>query len=188
MNTNPTSEKAKMLRGEPYRASDPQLAAERKHCRRLIHRFNGADPDAFAERAAILRELFASCDKTALIEPPFRCDYGYNIHFGKKAYANFDCVFLDVCPIHIGDQAMLGPGVHIYAATHPTDPASRQSFLEYGAPVTIAENAWIGGRAVILPGVTIGRHAVVAAGSIVTKDVPDYALVAGNPARIVRRL
>ncbi|MNC32530.1 Maltose O-acetyltransferase [compost metagenome] len=122
----------------------------------------------------------------AYIEPSFRCDYGYNIFLGKNFYANFDCVILDVCPVHIGDNCMLAPGVHIYTATHPLDAETRNSGVEFGKPVTIGHNVWIGGRAVINPGVTIGDNVVVGSGSVVTKDIPANAVVAGNPARVIK--
>lgn len=124
----------------------------------------------------------------AYIEPTFRCDYGYNIFLGNNFFANFDCVMLDVCPIRIGDNCMLAPGVHIYTATHPIDPVARNSGAELGKPVTIGNNVWIGGRAVINPGVTIGDNVVVASGAVVTKDVPDNVVVGGNPARIIKKL
>jgi maltose O-acetyltransferase len=182
------SEKEKMLAGELYLALDPELANERKHCRTKIHGYNNTLPEQFAERAAILRELLGAVHKSAYIEPPFRCDYGYNIHVGKGFYANFDCVLLDVNPITIGDRVLLGPGVHIYTATHPVDPETRRSFKELGRPITIEDDVWIGGRAILCPGVTIGEGAVIGAGSVVTKDVPPRTLAAGNPCRKIRAI
>lgn len=182
------SEKEKMLSGELYFAMDPELAKERNECRLLIHQYNATHPEDFAERARILKDLLGSYHKTALIEPTFRCDYGYNISVGKAFYANFDCVFLDVASIAIGDNVMLGPSVHIYTATHPVDPEVRITYKESGIPVTIGNNVWIGGKAVICPGVTIGNNSVVGAGSVVTKDVPERVVVAGNPARIIREI
>ena len=182
------TEKQKMLAGERYQAFDPELSAERLACRQLLRRFNEALPDQFRERAAALSSLFGACHKTAYVEPPFRCDYGYNIFVGRRFYANFDCVFLDVNPIRICDEVMLGPGVHIYTACHPLDPAERSTLAEYGQPVAIGNRVWIGGGAIILPGVTIGDEAVIGAGSVVTKDVPPRAVVGGNPARLIRSL
>lgn len=182
-----SDEKRKMIAGELYRPGDETLRADRLRARQLIHRYNPTSPDERDERNALLRELF-SRDHDAYIEPGFRCDYGYNLFLGKNFYANFDCVMLDVCPIRIGDNCMLAPGVHIYTATHPLDAAERNSGLEFGKPVTIGDNVWIGGRAVINPGVTIGDNAVIASGAVVVKDVPANAVVGGNPARIIKML
>lgn len=182
------SEKEKMLSGDLYLPMDPVLAGERKACRVLIHNYNGALPDQFAERASILRELLGEVHKSAHIEPPFRCDYGYNIRVGKSFYANFDCVFLDVNPITIGDHVMLGPAVHLYTAGHPTDPDVRRTYREFGKPITIGDAVWIGGGAIICPGVTIGEGAVIGAGSVVTKDIPARVVAAGNPCRVLHTI
>ncbi|MCA1921673.1 DapH/DapD/GlmU-related protein, partial [Buttiauxella noackiae] len=142
-------------------------------------------PDEKAIRSELLEQLLGQ-SLDAYIEPSFRCDYGYNIFLGKNFYANFDCVILDVCPVHIGENCMLAPGVHIYTATHPLDAVTRNSGVEFGKPVTIGNNVWIGGRAVINPGVTIGDNVVIGAGSVVTKDIPANSVVAGNPARLIK--
>lgn len=182
-----SEEKQKMIAGELYRPSDETLRAERLQARHMIHRYNHTEPDAKSERQALLNDLLGQIEG-AYIEPTFRCDYGYNIYLGKGFYANFDCVMLDVCPIIIGDNCMLAPGVHIYTATHPLDATERNSGLELGKPVTIGHNVWIGGRAVINPGVTIGDNVVVASGAVVTKDVPANVVVGGNPAKIIKTL
>ncbi|MFA1282681.1 maltose O-acetyltransferase [Citrobacter telavivensis] len=182
-----SDEKQKMIAGERYRTADETLRHDRLQARRFVHRYNLTAPDEKAERLAILHTLLGQCDQP-YIEPPFRCDYGYNIFLGKDFYANFDCVMLDVCPIHIGDNCMLAPGVHIYTATHPLDATERNSGLEFGKPVTIGNNVWIGGRAVINPGVSIGDNVVVASGAVVTKNVPANVVVGGNPARIIKTL
>jgi maltose O-acetyltransferase len=182
-----SEEKQKMIAGELYLAGDATLKADRLRARQLLHRYNHSAPEERELRNALLSELFGHASD-AYIEPTFRCDYGYNIFLGKNFYANFDCVMLDVCPIHIGDNCMLAPGVHIYTATHPLDPVDRNSGQEYGKPVTIGHNVWIGGRAVINPGVTIGDNAVVASGAVVVKNVPANAVVGGNPARIIKML
>ncbi|AEG97501.1 MULTISPECIES: maltose O-acetyltransferase [Klebsiella] len=182
-----SEEKRKMIAGEPYLAGDATLKADRLHARQVLHRYNHSAPDERESRAALLAELFGK-PTDAYIEPTFRCDYGYNISLGANFYANFDCVMLDVCPIRIGDNCMLAPGVHIYTATHPLDPTERNSGIEYGKPVTIGHNVWIGGRAVINPGVTIGDNAVIASGAVVVKDVPANAVVGGNPAQIIKLL
>ena len=182
-----SEEKQKMIAGELYRPSDDTLRAERLRARHLVHRYNHTEPDAKVERRAILTELLGQAED-AYIEPSFRCDYGYNIYLGKSFYANFDCVMLDVCPIHIGDNCMLAPGVHIYTATHPLDATERNSGAELGKPVTIGDTVWIGGRAVINPGGTIGDNVVVASGAVVTKNVPSNVVVGGNPAKIIKTL
>lgn len=182
-----SEEKRKMIAGAFYRPGDDTLRADRMQARQFLHRYNHASPEEKALRAGILADLLGHAGD-AYIEPPFRCDYGYNIHLGQNFYANFDCVILDICPVRIGDNCMLAPGVHIYTATHPLDAQERNSGIEYGKPVTIGHNVWIGGRAVINPGVTIGDNAVIASGAVVVKDVPANAVVGGNPAKIIKML
>lgn len=185
-NEGSRTEKEKMLAGELYVASDPQLLQERLHARAIIRLFNDSREHEFTQRNILLQRLFGSTGETIEIEPPFRCDYGYNIHVGDRFFANFGCVILDVCEVRIGKNCLLAPGVHIYTAAHPLDPALRNASLESGRPVRIGDNVWIGGQAIILPGVTLGDNAVVAAGSVVTRDVPADAVVMGNPA-VVRK-
>lgn len=181
------NEKEKMLNGELYDANDPELVAERERARELTRQYNQTKTDNPEVRRDLLEELLGSLGEDCDIEPPFRCDYGYNIHLGENFYANFDCVILDVCRVEIGRNCLLGPGVHIYAATHPLDADERIRGPEYGKPVTIGDNVWIGGRAVLNPGVSVGDNAVIASGAIVTDDVPDDVLVQGNPATIVKK-
>lgn len=173
----------KMVAGELYWSEDPDLVARRVAARRLVRQYNQSADDDPAAREAILRQLFGSVGPGSFIEPTFRCDYGFNIRVGRKFYANFDCVFLDCAPITIGDEVMLAPGVHLYTATHPLDHETRASGREFAKPITIGSSVWIGGRAVILPGVTIGDRAVIAAGAVVSRDVPAGAVVRGVPAR-----
>ncbi|WP_059257786.1 maltose O-acetyltransferase [Escherichia albertii] len=182
-----SSEKEKMIAGELYRSADETLSRDRLRARQLIHQYNHSSPEEQTLRQQILTDLLGQV-MDAYIEPSFLCDYGYNIYLGKGFYANFDCVMLDVCPIRIGDNCMLAPGVHIYTATHPVDPVVRNSGVELGKPVTIGNNVWIGGRAVINPGVIIGDNVVVASGAVVTKNIPDNVIVGGNPARIIKKL
>lgn len=177
------SERSKMIEGDLYRADDPELVAARFAARKLVRRFNHSDDEDLAGRFALLTDLFGAVGEGSFIEPTFRCDYGFNIRVGRKFYANFDCVFLDCAPITIGDEVMLAPGVHLYTATHPMDHETRASGLELAKPITIGNRVWIGGRTVILPGVTIGDFAVIAAGSVVSRDVPAGAVVRGVPAR-----
>lgn len=180
------TEKEKMIRGDLYMAGDDELVADRRQARRLTERFNRSGIDEIDDRKAVLTELFGSTGSSFYLEPTFKCDYGYNIHLGERFFANFDCVFLDICPITFGDDCMLGPGVHVYTATHPLDPIERISGLEYGKPVTVGHRVWIGGGAILNPGVTVGDDAVIASGAVVTKDVPARAVVGGNPAKVIK--
>lgn len=181
------SEKEKMLAGEYYTV-DENLIKELRNARRLTRLFNSTFEDEIEERKSILKELLGGCGEKIYIEPTFKCDYGSNIYLGENFYANFDCVMLDVCEIRIGKNCFLAPGVHIYTATHPLNAEERISGLEYGKPVNIGDNVWIGGRSIINPGVTIGDNVVVASGSVVTKDVPSNVLVGGNPAKIIKSI
>jgi len=182
------TEKEKMLSGELYQAADPELVKDRLNARRLTRLFNETLETDDEQRKTLIRELFGTTGSNYYIEPSFRCDYGYNIHVGENFFANFDCVFLDVCEIRIGDNCFLAPGVHIYTATHPLEARERITGAEFGKPVTIGHNVWIGGRAVINPGVTIGNNVVVASGAVVTKNVPDNVVVGGNPAKVIKQI
>ncbi|HUZ93396.1 MAG TPA: sugar O-acetyltransferase [Edaphobacter sp.] len=177
------TEKEKMLSGELYDASDPILIADRNHAAALLYRYN-TTPHHAVTHAPLLAQLLAACGPRSTIRPPFYCDYGYNIRLGSGVFLNFNCVLLDVTSIEIGDQTQIGPAVQIYAADHPRSPEARRAGLENGCPVRIGANVWIGGGAIILPGVTIGDDAIIGAGSVVTRDVPPGATVVGNPARI----
>ena len=180
------TEKEKMIAGKLYNPEDALLVKERLEARRLTRLYNQSTEIESQEREELIQQLVGTHGDNFTIEPTLRCDYGYNIHFGENFYVNFDCVFLDVCEIRIGDNCMIAPGVHIYTATHSLQAEERNAGVEYGKPVTIGNNVWIGGRAVINPGVTIGDDAVIASGAVVTKDVPDRAVVGGNPARMIK--
>lgn len=182
------SEKEKMLTGDLYLAFGEELFSERQRAKGLCRRFNATSEDEMTERDGVLRELLGSCGSNAFVEPVFRCDYGYNIHVGDNFYANYDLIILDVCEVRIGHNCFIAPRVSIFTAGHPLDAPTRISGLEIGKPVTIGDNAWIGGHAVINPGVTMGNNVVIAAGAVVTKDVPDDVVVAGVPARVIRHL
>ena len=176
-----------MLAGELYDPRDPELAAARQRCRELCAQLNrSASGDGVARRAILAALLGVSTN--AWIEPPFHCDYGTNLRLGSNVYFNFNCVVLDVMPVTIGANTLIGPAVQIYTATHPLDAAERRRGLEAAKPVSIGADVWIGGGAILCPGVTIGDRAVIGAGSVVTRDVPADTVVAGNPARVIRRL
>lgn len=177
-----------MLGGELYDPRDPELVAARERARELTDRYNRTAATDSDERRAILSELFGSLGEAVTVEPTVRCDYGEHIHVGDRFFANFDCVFLDVCRIRFGDRCLLGPGVHVYTATHPLDADERAAGLEYGKPVTVGDDVWIGGRAVLNPGVTVGDGGVVGSGAVVTEDVPANTVVQGNPATVVKEL
>lgn len=181
------TEKEKMLAGELYVAADPQLTAERVLARQLTMRLNLTDPADEDTYRALMAALVPNADPTAFFQPPFFCDYGYNIYAGAGVFMNFNCVVLDVCPVHIGAGTMFGPAVQVLTATHPVDAAERAKGPEYGKPITIGRDCWIGGAAIIQPGVTIGDRCIVGAGAVVTKNVPDDTIVVGNPARPLAR-
>jgi maltose O-acetyltransferase len=182
------TEKEKMIKGDLYLAADAELVKDRLNARRLTREFNVTLETDSGKRESLLKKLFGSTGDSLYIEPTFRCDYGYNIHVRNNFYANFDCVILDICPVTIGVNCFMAPGVHIYTATHPLDPVERANGVEFGKPVTIGDNVWIGGRAIINPGVNIGDNVVVASGAVVTKDVPNNVVVGGNPARIIKEI
>lgn len=182
------SEKEKMLNCELYDAEDTELTRDRINARRLTRIYNQTIETEKNIQTELLKDIFGSTGDIINIEPSFKCDYGYNIHVGENFYANYDCVILDVCEVQIGDNCLLAPGVHIYTATHPLDPNERNSGLEFGKPVSIGNNVWIGGRAIINPGIQVGNNVVVASGAVVTKDVPDNVVVGGNPARVIKQI
>ena len=179
------TEREKMNSGQLYDPADAELTLLRTHARSEAARFNSGQG---FERLGILYDLFGAAGKGLHVEPNFWCDYGFNIHVGNHFYANFDCIILDVCRVDIGHNCFLGPRVCIYTAEHPLPAAARRTGLEYGKPVAIGNDVWIGGSAVVRPGVTIGDGAVVAAGSVVVQNVPPGVLVAGNPARVVKKI
>jgi maltose O-acetyltransferase len=181
------TEKEKMLSGEYYLANDPQLVQERTNAKRLLHRLNVTEYVVSDKTNAILTELIPHAGNGLYIEPPFHCDYGYNIKCGNNVYFNVNCVVLDVMPVNIGSNVFFAPAVQIYTATHPLDAEPRR-VKENAEPITIGDDCWIGGGTVICPGVTIGSRCVIGAGSVVTKNIPDDALAVGNPARVIRYL
>ncbi|BAS26348.1 sugar O-acetyltransferase [Limnochorda pilosa] len=182
------SEKEKMLAGELYDASDPQLVAERRRARLLLQALNATRDDQPEERARLIRELFGAAGEGTWIEPPFYCDYGSHITLGDGVFFNFNCVVLDVMPVTIGHRVLIGPAVQIYTATHPVSAAERRKGLELARPVAVGDDVWIGGGAILCPGVRIGSGSVIGAGSVVTRSIPEGVLAAGNPCRVLREV
>lgn len=180
------TEREKMLAGETYNCLDPDLEAERQRTKELLRRFNLAE--AVTDRQAILQQLLGQIGRQSIIEPPFFCSYGRNTSIGDHVYLNYSCTILDNNTVRIGHHVMVGPSVQIYTAAHLLEAATRIQGLEVAQPVVIEDNVWLGGGAILLPGVTVGRNAVVGAGAIVSRSVPTNTVVAGNPARVIREI
>jgi maltose O-acetyltransferase len=181
------TEREKMLAGERYEPLDPELVAARNRARDLCQKLNATREAGHEERRAILRELFGSGGETVWMQPPFYCDYGANIDLGERVFFNFNCVVLDVCRVRIGSFTLFGPAVQIYTAMHPLNAELRRA-QEFGKPIEIGSDVWVGGGAIILPGVRIGSKAVIGAGSVVTRDIPERVFAAGNPCRVIREI
>lgn len=182
------NQKERMLAGLPYKPWLDGLEEERTHCKEVIYDLNHLHPRDRAQIPEILKALFGRTGEDVWLEPPFHCDYGWNIEVGDHFFANYNLTILDVGKVTIGSHVMIAPNVSLYTVGHPLHPASRDSGYEYGAPITIGDHVWIGGSVVILPGVTIGEGAVIGAGSVVSRDVPPGVLAAGNPCRVIRAI
>lgn len=178
----------RMLAGKPYKAKDEELGRMHAKALKAMHTFNNSSPDERTKRMSLLNELFGTLGKNSEVNPPFYCDYGVHIYAGDQFFANYDCVILDCNEVRIGNRVFLGPKVQIYTATHPLNPAERREEWELAHPVTIEDDVWIGGGAIICPGVHIGAGTTIGAGSIVTRDIPANVLAAGNPCRVIRKL
>ena len=174
--------------GQLYDPADPAITADRHKARIICQQINSMNEEAKEERDKLFLGLFGKADNDLSIDPPFYCDYGYNIKLGRNVFVNFNCSILDVMEVKIGNNAFIGPNVQIYTATHPLEAEARNSMLEFAKPITIGNDVWIGGGAIICPGATIGNGVVIAAGSVVTKNVVDNVLIAGNPAREIRKI
>lgn len=180
------SELQKMLDGELYVASDPELTEMRYRARRILARYNVIPYEHVEERAATIKELFGKTGKQIDIQGPFYCDYGSNIYVGENLFMNFNCIILDCAKITIGDNVMMGPNVQIYAAYHPLLASERIKGPELAAPITIGNNVWIGGGAIICQGVTIGDNTTIGAGSVVTKSIPSNVFAGGVPCKVIK--
>lgn len=180
------SEKEKMISGKPYKAFGDELLAERQYAKEMIFDFNSLRPNQIDERNEILKRLLGKTKDKYFIEPPFRCDYGYNIEIGENFYSNYNLIILDCAPVKIGDNVLIGPNVSIYTAGHPLHYEIRNQEYEYAFPIIIGDNVWIGGNVVINPGVSIGENSVIGSGSVVTKDIPKNVIAIGNPCKVVR--
>jgi maltose O-acetyltransferase len=182
-----STERQKMLAGEMYDPLDPELVAARARARTLCRDLNATRESDEGKRRRLLRELFGAGGDTVWMQPPFYCDYGTNIELGERVFFNFNCIVLDVCRIRIGDFTLFGPAVQIYTPLHPLNAEERRK-KEYGKPIEIGSDVWVGGGAIILAGVTIGSRAVIGAGSVVTRDVPEGVFAVGNPCRVIRAI
>lgn len=182
------TEWAKMLADEVYEAGHHGFLERLMATRERLWEFNGLRPSMVDEQLAILRGLFGSCGQNIIVNQPFRCDFGCNIHVGENFFANFNLTVLDEAEVRIGNNAFIGPNVSIYTACHPLDAPTRNTFAEWAEPVTIGDNVWIGGSVTILPGVTIGDNVVIGAGSVVCRDLPSDCVAAGNPAKVIKRI
>jgi len=180
------TEREKMLLGQPYNPADSELMEMRENARLLTEQFNRASVTEDEHRVTMLKKLFGTTGEQIYIEPTFQCDYGCNIHVGNNFYANYNCVILDVAEVKIGENCFIAPQVGIYTATHPVNPIERISGIEYGKPITIGDNCWIGGHAVINPGVSLGNNVVIASGAVVTKSFGDNVVIGGNPAKVLK--
>lgn len=167
--------------------SDQAVMEQQVGCRKILQKLNFMDRSDFKGIVEVVKELIDAAEG-AFINPPFYCDYGFNIHVGKNFYANYNCTILDVSKVTIGDNCFMAPNVAIYTAGHPLHPDTRNSAYEYGKAVTVGDNVWIGGNTVILPGVNVGSNVVIGAGSVVTRDIPDWCVAAGNPCRVIRKI
>jgi maltose O-acetyltransferase len=180
--------KQRMLRGELYLANDPELAADSARAQDLLERYNATRHAELDARDSLLRDLLGAVGDGVVVKPPFRCDYGRHITIGAGTFVNYGCVMLDVVPIRIGAACQIATHVQLLAATHPLDPEPRREGWEYGEPITIGDNVWLGGGVIVCPGVSIGDDTVVGAGAVVTRDLPAGVVAVGNPARVIREL
>ncbi|GEO79168.1 maltose O-acetyltransferase [Companilactobacillus mindensis DSM 14500] len=182
------SEKEKMLSGDLYIAHDDELRVDFKRAKKLVREFNHTTEDQRDKRNEIIKKLFKKSGKGVYLEPPFYTDYGCNTEVGDNFYANYETIILDIAEVKIGNNVLFGPRVGLYTAGHPIDAVIRNEAFEYGKPITIGDDVWVGGNVVINPGVTIGSNVVIGSGAVVTKDIPDGVIAVGNPCRVLRKI
>ena len=180
--------KEKMIAGEWYQAMGKDLMEERQYAKEQLFVYNNMEPSKIKARNQLLKKLLGKTTNRLFIEPPFRCDYGYNIFLGDNFYANYNLTVLDCAPVHIGDNVMIGPNVSLFTAGHPIHPEPRIAGWEFAKPIHIEDNVWIGGHTVVNPGVCIGKNSVIGSGSVVTKDIPANVVAVGNPCRVIREI
>ena len=179
------TEKEKLTEGLLYDPMDGMLLEQRQQCKEHCHAYNQLSPSRLGERQRLLELLLGSCSKQTLIEQPFYCDYGYNIHLGKNFYSNHHLVILDAAPVYFGDNVFVGPSCGFYTSGHPLESRQRASGMEYALPIVVEDNVWIGGGVHVVPGVRIGMGSVIGAGSVVTRDIAPYSIAVGNPCRVI---
>ncbi|WP_315119344.1 sugar O-acetyltransferase [uncultured Clostridium sp.] len=182
------TEKEKMLSGKPYKSFGEELLGERQHAKEMIFEFNSLRPNEIEKRNEIIKKLLGKTSENFFIEPPFRCDYGYNISIGENFYSNYNCTILDCAKVTIGDNVLFAPNVSLFTAGHPIHFEPRNEGFEYAFPITVGNNVWIGGGVIVNPGITIGDNVVIGSGSVVTKDIPSNVIAVGNPCKIIREI
>jgi maltose O-acetyltransferase len=182
-----STEREKMLAGDLYDPLDAELAAARVRARDLCRQLNSLPESDQAARRQLTQQLCAQGGDSVWLQPPFFCDYGANIHLGQRVFFNFNCIVLDVCEVRVGDFTLFGPAVQIYTATHPLNAALRRT-QEFGKAISVGSDVWVGGGAILCPGISIGDHSVIGAGSVVTRNIPPGVFAAGNPCRVIREL
>lgn len=182
------TEREKMSSGEWYDSQVPELEADRLKGQRFIRAYNHTAPEAKGLREEMIKNFFGSTTGPLYIVPPLYCMYGYNVHWGRNAFGNFNLTILDQAPVRVGNEVMIGPNVQLITACHPLDAERRNALIEWAEPITIEDNVWIGAGVIVLPGVTIGENAVIGAGSVVTQDIPANVLAVGNPCKVIKQI
>jgi acetyltransferase-like isoleucine patch superfamily enzyme len=182
------TEKEKMLNGKPYKAFGEELSSERQYAKEMIFDYNNLSPKEINKHNEIIKKIFGRVGNDFYIEPPFRCDYGYNISAGENFYVNYNCTILDCAAVTIGDNVMFAPNVSLFTAGHPIHFEARNEMIEYAFPISIGNNVWVGGGVIVNPGITIGNNVVIGSGSVVTKDIPSNCIAVGNPCKVIKQI